>query len=180
VHDQQGRVVERGDRHHDADRLVDGEADLVQAGAAVRVQRQRVAVELGALECGQPDQVTRARRLAPGLGDRLPGLGADDLRGRLGALVGQLGRAEQDPHPLVGRGAPPGDRAGLGAVQRGADVVRAGDRDRPGDRPVERGRHVLGAAARGCPPRAADQHLHVRTSLSADRVDDTELCLDTA
>ncbi len=148
---------------------MDGEPELVQAGAAVGVQRQRVAVQLGALERGQPDQVARAGRLAPGLGDRLAGLGADHLRGLLGALVGPLGGAEQDPHPLVGRRAPPGDRAGLGPVQRGADVGRAGDRDRPGDRPVERRGHLLGAAARGRLPRAADQHLHLCTSPSACR-----------
>ena len=53
------------------------------------------------------------------------------------------------------------------AVERGAGVVRAADRDRPDGRPVERRGHVLDAAARGLPPRAADQHLHlVSTSLS--------------
>jgi len=165
VHDQQGRVVERRDGHHDAHRLVDGEPDFVQAGAAVGVQRQRVAVQLGALECGQPDQVTRAAGLAPGLGNGLPGLGADDLGSLLGALVCQFGGAHQDPHPLEGRRAPPGRRAGLGAVQRGADVVRTGDRHRPDDCPVERRGHLLGAAARGRLPRAADQHLHLCTSL---------------
>ena len=75
--------VERGDRDDDADRLADGEADLVEAGALVGVQRQGVAVELGALERREPDQVARAARLDGRLGDRLAVLGADrrgDLR----------------------------------------------------------------------------------------------------
>jgi hypothetical protein len=93
------------------------------------------------------------------------GFGADDLGGRLGPFVGQLGGAQQDPHPLVGRRAPPGHRADLGAVQGGADIVRAGDRHRPGHRPVERRGHLLGAAARSRLPGAADKHLHMCTSL---------------
>jgi hypothetical protein len=70
-------VVERRDRRHDADRLVDGEPELVQAGTA------------------------------------------------------------------------------------GADVVYAGHGHGVYDRAVERGGHVLGAAACGGPPCAADQHLHL-------------------
>ena len=152
VQHQQRRVVERRDGHDDPDRLAHREADLVEARSGVRVQRQRVAVELGALERRQPDQLTGARRLAAGLGDGLAGLGADRLRDRLGSLVGQGGRPQQDLHPLVGGRAAP-DPGPLGRRgERGVDVVEAGQGDRPDDRPVEGRGHVLATT------RAASTH----------------------
>ena len=114
VQHQQRRVVERGDRDDHADRLTDREADLVEARALVRIQGQRVAVELGTLERRQPDQVARAAYFQGRLGDRLAAiLGAED-RGELRrALVDEGRRLQEDPHPLVGRGAPPDHRAPL-------------------------------------------------------------------
>ena len=122
VQHQQRREVERGDRDDDADRLADGEADLVEARARVRVQRQGVAVELGALERREPDEVARAACLRRRLGDRLAVLGADRRGDLRGALVGERGGPQQDPHPLVGGGAPPGHRAALGRLQGELDV----------------------------------------------------------
>ena len=110
VQHEQGRVVERRDGHHDSARLAEREADLVLAGAAVGVQRQGLAVELGALEGRQPDQLPGATGLAGGLGDGLARLGADRLRDLGGSLVGELRRPQQDPHPLVSRRTPPGPR----------------------------------------------------------------------
>ena len=104
VQHQQCRVVERRAGHHHTDRLANRETDLVETGSGVRVQGQRVAVELGTFEGRQPDQLTGPGRLAAGLGDGLARLRADGLRDGLRALVGQRGGLQQDPHPLVGGG----------------------------------------------------------------------------
>jgi hypothetical protein len=160
VHDQQGRVVERRDGRDDADRLLQGEADLVQAGAPVGVQREGVTVQLSALKGGQPDQVPGPGRLAARLGDRLANFGADDLRGRLGPFVGELSGAKQDPHPLVRRGAPPSEGTLLGLVDGRADVGGIGHWDRADHRSVEGRGDLLVAAACRRAPRPANQHVH--------------------
>ena len=127
VQHQQRREVERGDRDDDADRLADGEADLVEAGALVRVQRQRVAVELGALERREPDEVARAARLRRRLGDRLAVLGADRRGDLRRALVGELRR------PAAGSASARGP--GCAARSRRRARPPAGRARRPPDRP---------------------------------------------
>jgi hypothetical protein len=159
VQDQQGGVVERGDRHDDPDRLPDGEADLVETGARIRVQRQGVAVELGALERGEPNQVTRAARLRRRLSDRFAVLGADRRGDLRRPLVGQLRCPQQDSHPLVGRRAPPDRRAAVRGCQGELDVRQSGGGHLPHDRPVIRRADLLGLAGPGGRPLAADQQL---------------------
>ena len=135
---------------------------LSKPGALVRVQRQRVAVELGALERREPDQVARAACLGRRLGDRLAVLGAERRRDLRRALVGQLRRPQQDPHPLVSRRTPPDHRAALRGRQRELDIRRSADGDLAHNGPVERRTDLLGLAGPGGHPLAADQQLGVR------------------
>ena len=173
VQHQQGRVVERRDGHHHADRLADGETDLVETRSGVRVQRQRITVELGSFERRQPDQLTGPGRLAAGLGDGLAGLGADRLRDRLGPLVGQApppatGSASADGPGCAARPWRP--RSRRRAQRRHPSETCQGDR--PDDRPVERRGHILLAARNGLGPLATDQQLHAElhpSTLKADR-----------
>src|SRR4051794_41277183 len=83
----------------------------MQAGAGARGERQAVAVELGALEPGGPQQVACAARLAAGLRDRLAALARDRRRQVLDPRVGEVARAAQDGLALV---------AGRTALVRGA------------------------------------------------------------
>jgi hypothetical protein len=54
---QQRRVVEGGDRDHDAARLSKCEANLVRTCSRVGIERKRVAVQLGALERREPNDL---------------------------------------------------------------------------------------------------------------------------
>jgi hypothetical protein len=92
VQDQQGRVVERRDRHDHAAGLTHREADLVQARSGAGIQGQRVAVQLRALEGREPDDFPGSARLAGGLGDRLADFRADRAGDLGGSLVGELRR----------------------------------------------------------------------------------------
>jgi len=153
-------------------RLANREPDLVETRSGIRVQRQRVAVELGSFERRQPDQLTRPGRLTAGLRDGLARFRADGLRDRLRSLVGQRGCMQQDPHPLVGGSSPPDLRPLRRGGKGGLDIGWTGHADRPDDRAIERRGHLLLTTRHCLDPLATDQQLHAElhpSTLKADR-----------
>ena len=148
VHDQQTGVVERGDRQHHPARLADGEPHLVQARPRRRVQRERRAVDVRALERGQPDRLGAPPRLRARLGDRLSVLARRSSR--------------RSPPPAPRRGRPPAARPPT-ARARACDAT--GPPRPPRRAPRPRRRRARPAAPRPRPSR--------RTASGSPRCDPT-------
>ena len=112
--------VPRRDQSADADRLADGEAELVG-----QFRRGRVAVEASAFAGGQFGHVDGLLHVAAAFGDGLAGLACDPLADGLFALGEDFTGAAEDGRAGRRRSAPPG---GIGPGRRLDGAIEFGSR----------------------------------------------------
>jgi hypothetical protein len=143
VQDEEEGEVEGRDRDDDAAGLAQREPEAPETAVRGGVERQAVAVELGALEARRAQDVAGACGFGRRLGDRLAALARDRPRERVDALVGDVAGPSEDRLAVVPRGPalmlPATDRRG----ERAIDVGDAGHGNRVDHFCVEWGAQLL-------------------------------------
>ena len=120
---EKGGVVERGNRHHNTHGLGEGEANLVESGAEVRIQGERFAIALRALKGREANDFASPRGFATGLTDALAHFGADGVSEGFDPLIGKGCSLQKYGGALVGGSVAPEGSSGNSTLEGGLGVA---------------------------------------------------------